>query len=530
MIPDSPSLGSYRVARPGFEAAGPADSGAQMRLVVIMKPRHPLSEAEWAGVPWSRRRPAYEDHVARYGARRRDIAHVVAFARASQLEVLETRAAARMVILTGSVGAVSAAFRTPLTLFQSATGESYIGYTGELQLPEGWSEIVVAVAGVDQRPMAQRMRPPRRTASPGAFTVPELANIYGFPTALSGAGQCVGILEFGGWFAPGDPAQYFSSLGIEPAISTLDVGGKNMPGVGSNWEVTMDLEIAGALAPDATIVCYFGDNSEAGWLEALAGALHGAYRPTVLSTSWGNTELEAGAPTWTRGAMRAVELFLWEAAILGVTVFVAAGDYGSSDAQPDKEPHVRYPASSPYVVGCGGTTLTMQDGVRTEIVWNDADPDCGGATGGGVSAFFERPRWQRGVVVPRAGNGLEGRGVPDVAAHANICTGYRLYMSTIPDWVSGGTSAVAPLWAGLIARINQRLAALYGDDMTVGYLTPWLYSGAGASPAFHDVTVGSNGAYTAGVGWDPCTGWGTPDGTALMNALLGWLKVRPPCP
>jgi len=513
-------LQSRREVRPGFEAAGPADPALPMRLAVVLKPHQPLPEAEWAGAPWNRLRPSYEEHVARHGARGRDIRDVVAFAEATQLEVVRTSAAARTVILRGSVAAVGDAFQTALLLYRSTLSEeSYVGYSGHLQLPHSWHDIVVAVAGVDQRRMAERRGPVPRREPALPFTLPELAAIYGFPPCLTAAGQSIGLLQFLGGYRAAAVEHYFGSLGVAPVLREVDAGWHNDPGKGLNLEPTMDVEIAGALAPRATIVSYFAEPSEEGWIEALGCALHGEDRPSVLSISWGYTEFAPnGMPTWTPAVMAAVDLFFLEAAVLGVTVFVAAGDNGSSDGQPGPEPHVRYPASSRFVIACGGTTLSVKRGVRRETVWNDAAG--GGVTGGGASAYFDRPGWQQYVLVPPAGNGLDGRGIPDVAADADFRTGYRLYREDDPDWISGGTSAVAPLYAGLIARINQQLAALYGPRMTVGYLTPWLYDGAGASPAFHDVTRGTNGAYRARRGWDPCTGWGTPDGTALMNALI----------
>jgi len=150
--------------------------------------------------------------------------------------------------------------------------------------------------------------------------------------------------------------------------------------------------------------------------------------------------------------------------------------------------------------------------ISDEETWNDLATG-GGATGGGVSQVFALPPWQQNANVPAAPNGTLGRGVPDVAGDADPNSGYQIVVDSQPG-VVGGTSAVAPLWAGLIAVINQQLSH------AVGYLNPLLYT-ANIEVTFHDITAGNNGGYQAGAGWDPCTGLGTPDGAALLAALSG---------
>ena len=199
------------------------------------------------------------------------------------------------------------------------------------------------------------------------------------------------------------------------------------------------------------------------------------------------------------------------AAMLGITVCCASGDNGSSDGIKDGRAHVDFPASSPHVVACGGTRLEASKGaISNEVVWNAAG---GGATGGGVSDVFALPSWQSAAKVPPSANpgGRRGRGVPDVSGDADPATGYQVRVDGT-DAVYGGTSAVAPLLAALVARIAQRL------DSPVGFLNPVLYGAAGRS-ALHDVTKGSNGAYKASKGWDACTGLGSPDGAKLLRVL-----------
>jgi kumamolisin len=208
----------------------------------------------------------------------------------------------------------------------------------------------------------------------------------------------------------------------------------------------------------------------------------------------------------TQQLIQQLESSFAAAAAKKITVFAASGDHGSSDGQTDGLAHVQYPASSANVTGCGGSVLTLNgSAIASEIVWNNTD----GSTGGGVSSF-PLPSWQSGAGVPASANpgGTVGRGVPDVCGHADS---YQIFVSGASS-NPAGTSAVAPLWAGLTALINQQLG------IRVGLLNPQIYQSSVAS-TFHDVTSGSNGAYSAGPGWDPCTGLGSPNGSALATAL-----------
>jgi kumamolisin len=239
---------------------------------------------------------------------------------------------------------------------------------------------------------------------------------------------------------------------------------------------------------------YFAPNSDDGFVDAIATAAHASPTPAALSISWGQSEDQ-----WTAQARSAMDEALTDAAALGVTVTAAAGDNGSADAPGGSGRHADFPASSPHVLACGGTRLQVSGGSVTETVWNDGGQ--GGATGGGISDVFARPEWQSGAGVP-----AEGRGVPDVAAVADPQTGYQVYVDG-EAMVIGGTSAVAPLWAGIVARLVQLGSA------PLGLLQPRLYAGASPgrpSPLLRDVTEGSNGAFSASAGWDACTGLGVP--------------------
>jgi kumamolisin len=277
-------------------------------------------------------------------------------------------------------------------------------------------------------------------------------------------------------------------------------GAGNSPGVAADAEVALDIQVVGSTAPGSEIIVYFAPNSTRGFYDAIAAAVHDAVRrPSIVSISWGTAESR-----WTGQAMDSYDALFADAAASGVTVFAACGDTGATDGVPDGGLHVDFPASSPHVVGCGGTRLT--DGVET--VWNNLAGG-GGATGGGVSAHFARPGYQDNAGVPVGVDGRLMRGVPDVAGVADPATGYRIRVNAT-EVVVGGTSAVAPLWAGLTALVNAR-----GGGAS-GFVQPRLYATSGA---LRDIEQGDNGGYAAGPGWDPCTGLGVPAGEATVSAL-----------
>jgi kumamolisin len=218
----------------------------------------------------------------------------------------------------------------------------------------------------------------------------------------------------------------------------------------------------------------------------------------VISISWGAAEIN-----WTHQAMTALDAACQSAAALGVTITVASGDNGSSDGVNDHKDHVDFPASSPHVLACGGTRLVGSGStISQETVWNDTG---GGATGGGISSFFPRPNWQASA------NTKKWRGVPDVAGDADPETGYIIRVDG-KTMVIGGTSAVAPLWAGLIAVANQQ------NGKPAGFIQPAIYAAKNKS-AFRDIVQGNNGSFHAGPGWDACTGLGSPIAPRVITAI-----------
>jgi kumamolisin len=495
---------------------------------------NPASAAQFsATLPQHRKYLTREEFAANYGAAAVDIAKVEAFAHQNNLTVLEVSPARRTVLLSGTIAALSHAFGVYLANYEHPDG-NFRGRTGPVYIPEDLADIVQGVFGFDCRPMARphfrRPVPPidpglraaRKPATPAGFTPVQIAQIYNFPSGADGTGQCIGILEFGGGYTSGELDTYFQQLGIAPpSVTAVAVDGvTNQPAPGQDspdTEVMLDIEMAGGVAPGATIAVYFSNFTEQGWVDAITTAVHDTvHKPSVLSISWGFAE---GQQIWSTQAIQAVNEAFQAAASMGVTVCCAAGDDGSRDQVDDGLAHCDFPASSAFVLACGGTSL-QASGTRitSEAVWNDGSD--GGATGGGISDAIDLPSFQAHANVPPSVNpgGRIGRGVPDVAGNADPQTGYNV-LADGQSGVVGGTSAVAPLWAGLIARLNQKLGTL------VGYLNPLLYAQVQAAAALNDVTSGTNditgdiGGYSANPGWDACTGWGSPNGAAILAAL-----------
>ncbi len=518
MTPSAPSgrveiPGSERELDPTHARVGDIDETVEIEVSVYVRARADLGwvDVEARRAPGERRRLSREDWAQTQGADQADIDAVTSFAPGAGLDVVQADVSRRVVVLRGTVRALADAFSAQLVgVFAPASGApSYRARTGPLSVAPELAGVVSGVFGLDDRPQA-RAHVRRRAFDPTSYTPGQVAQAYGFPSGASGVGETVGILELGGGFSTADLSTYFAGLSLAaPSVTAVSVdGGQNDPGkdTDADGEVMLDVEVIGAVANGASIAVYFAPNTDQGFIDGLSTAVHdAANKPSVISISWGQSE-----DSWSAQSRTQMEQILIEGAALGVTVTVAAGDNGSTDSVTDGQQHVDFPASAPHALACGGTRLEASGAtINSETVWNDpAD----GATGGGVSRQFPLPSYQSAAKVPdNVDTGTPGRGVPDVCGDADPGTGYVIRVDGGHQTI-GGTSAVAPLWAGLIARLNQELG------VPVGFLQPRLYPLLG-SAAFHDVTTGNNGAYTAGPGWDACTGLGSPDGTVLADRL-----------
>jgi kumamolisin len=484
-----------------------------IEISVILKPKVRARVPHQGGAPLSR-----EEFAAKHGADSAMIDKIKQFAKEYHLTVGEASPERRTVHLSGTAANMIGAFEVKLDKYEFQ-GQQYRARTGTIKLPADLADSVEAVLGLDNRPQAKahfRVRGEAvRSGGTGhaaasaavSYSPRQVAELYQFPLDVDGAGETVGILELGGGYKPADLKNYFASLGItEPTVVSVSVDkGKNAPTTpnSADGEVLLDIEVIGAVAPGARIVVYFAPNTSAGFQDALTTAIHDTKnKPSVISCSWGSAE-----STWTAQAMTAFDSAAQDAAALGVSLCAASGDNGSSDGVTTGGNHVDFPASSPHILGCGGTSLQSANGVITsETVWNDGAT--GGSSGGGYSTQFPLPTWQAsaGISPPSGG----GRGVPDVSGDADPDTGYNVLVDG-KSLVIGGTSAVAPLWSGLIALLNQKLGT------PLGFLQPILYGLPETD--FRDIVSCSNGAYSAGPGWDACTGLGSPSGANLLKAL-----------
>lgn len=541
--------GSDKIALPEGSLIGdvPADERFQVTVRVRRQAALPSLEAYAALAPSRGQFMTRAEMAAQHGASAEDLQKVAAFAQSYSLTVDDSDAARRSVLLSGTAAEFEQAFGVTLKLYNLGGTVSYRGRSGPIFVPSDLGGIVVGVFGLDNRPFAtahhslkRRKHPPVPPEADTAYYPAQIAALYNFPSDVTGQGQKIGIIELGGGFRQADLKTYFAAAGIAspPSVSTATFagGGTNSPGTDAldpanpDVEVLLDIEVAGSVAPGAEIIVYFAkDASDQGFLDVMTAAVNDPQNElTALSISWGGPEAGAGTGTAASATAQFQDNFdqaLQTAAHLGITVCVASGDSGSAnyaanDPNWDGGAHADFPASSSYALGCGGTRITTSgDALTSEVVWHPG-PNVG--TGGGVSRYFALPSYQADANIPPAVNpdGPIMRGVPDVSGDAASESGYRVLCDgqEFPDAAKqipgiGGTSAVAPLWAGLVALLAESLGA------KLGWINPQLYKLSSGAGAFNDITDGNNGDYQAAPGWDPCTGLGTPNGQKLRDAL-----------
>jgi kumamolisin len=499
-IPFAPSL---RLAPHGVKHEAVPD-GHSIDFSLYLKPR---------ALPGGMHRASLAQD--RHAVHREDIALVEKFAREAGLEVVAVAPERRLIKLRGSAKAIRAAFRTELHEYHDG-GTVFRGRSGMLHMPADMAEIVEAVLGIDNRKIAEPrlLRRPAAKAESASYLPNQVAGFYNIPTTATGAGVTIALIELGGGFLASDNQAAFAAMGLAvPEVIAVPVdGGANTPTPddGADGEVALDIQVAGGVAPGAKIAVYFTGNSDSGFVDAItAAATDATNKPSVMSISWGSPEAN-----WTAQAQSAMTSALQDAAGLNVSVFVAAGDNLATDGLTDGKAHVDFPASSPWAIGCGGTLISVADGkISAEQVWNEGTS----GTGGGISDVYPVPSFQEGVKLPPSVNGgRSGRGVPDVAGNADPNSGFVVVVSGQQE-VVGGTSAVAPFWAGLLAVVNQNATT------PAGFFLPKLYAGSGG--AVREITKGNNKpsgskiGYDAGPGWNACTGLGVPDGAAVIALL-----------
>jgi kumamolisin len=527
-----PLPGSKRSLLPDSRPAGPVDLSLLQSLTIRVRSREDVAKLEemvykQSSQPLKDRIYLTREQLAQqHGAKAADLDLVEQYAQRHNLAIAHRSAAERSIVLSGKLGDLLSAFPANVQIYHHPDG-TYRGRQGEISIPEGLDKIVTGVFGFDTRPR-QRSRHRHQilaASGPGGdkgVAATEYAKRYNFPTefegkTLDGTGQTIALIELGGGYRYSDLQVFFQEIGVPmPNIVAVPVdNAANNPSTPGPFdsEVMMDLEVAGAVAPKAQFVVYFAPNGDKGLMDAISKAVHDTERkPDVISISWGSSENANDQ----QGTDAYHELFV-AAASVGITVCAATGDYGAANMPyrgRDNGIHVNHPASDYSVLACGGTQISNGE----DVVWNTGQPlsENSAATGGGISVLFQPPPpYQDSVQIPVSlASGKSGRGVPDIA----MCAINYFTRVDSSESAAGGTSAVTPLMAALVVRLNQ------AKQKNVAFLNPFLYANADRG-IFHDVTSGTNAlgdganGYQAGPGWDACTGLGTPDGTAILNNL-----------
>jgi kumamolisin len=560
---------------------GPAGEGELIKLTIIVR-RHPggtpMKKLEdFQNVKAVRQEQVTHDNFAdKYGADQAELDQVADFARAHGLQVLGTNRSRRSVDVQGTVAQVREAFAVQFNHYDSPKGK-YSSYEGPVHLPAALSSIVEAVVGLDNRPVPARRHiargsnpmplvdpeaagDPGEAGNPGAAgvearhkpkppqpavsadpsnTVPlspqQVAKFYNFPTG-NGKGQTIGIYEMqiidgSQTFNPGytatDIADTIKAFGgglTVPVPVDVAIDGQANAGV-SDGETVLDITVSGAIAQGAKLAVYFTPgSSNANIIHALQAMIHpdaGQPTPTVLSISYGWFPDDDTSSSITDSDFTQIQQLFQDAATLKITVLVSSGDSGAKYSSATQA-QTSYPATDPWIISCGGSTIGNNSGGKfDEYVWNDVFGGNSGATGGGVSAKFPVPAYQGAFTIPvRNTTKTKGRGIPDIAGNASPNSGYAEFQAGSSVGPTGGTSAVSPLYAGLIAIINANLG------LSVGYINTLLYNLSNS--AFRKITgppgpannsYGGVTGYPASGVWNACTGLGSVDGVALQTGL-----------
>ncbi|MFF3374902.1 protease pro-enzyme activation domain-containing protein [Streptomyces sp. NPDC002680] len=441
--------------------------------------------------------------AARFGRTDAEVKQLKDYLRAQGLTVGKVHSGNLLVDASGTAAQLEKAFGTKLSTWKDAgSGRAFYANDSAPTLPTSIASLVSDVAGLNNRVQLHHQSTSRvapRNGPGGGYTPAQLKGGYNVSGTYTGSGQKIALLEFDG-FQQSNITKYDTNYSLgspTPTVSKVD-GGSGALGDGQ-VEVELDIEVLHAIAPKANVTVFEGPNSDAGEVDTYQAIVDSGI-PTT-SISWGAAESAR-----TTSNINAVDAVFKAGAAQGLGFYAASGDDGSDDAG-DGGTSVDYPASDPYVTGVGGTklTVTSANAFSKEVAWS------GG--GGGKSSVFKIPSWQT-AVQKSAGGGF--RQVPDVSAHANPSPGVSIYSQG--SWGTvGGTSAAAPEWAAFAALYNQQAAA--AGEANLGFANPALYSASGTG--FHDITSGSNGAYSAATGWDFTTGWGSYNATTLATKLLG---------
>ena len=466
------------------------------------------------------------EFTTRFGPTEADYAAVQEFARTNGLKITGTHPGRVVLDVRATVKDLERIFHIKLRTYRHPR-EARDFYAPDIEPTTVFPAAVLQVSGLDNYSLPQpksvtkslisQVTPKNGSSSVGAYIGNDFRRAYVPNTQLTGAGQSVALLQFDG-YASNDIVAYASAAGLSMVSLTnvLVNGGVSVPGTGE-VEVCLDIEMVMSMAPGISqIIVYEGPNGGTAWSTILAKIAEDNLARQV-SCSWGATS--PGAPDLVS------EGIFKQMAAQGQSFFNATGD---NDAFVGGIP---FPSESTNITQVGGTTLTMNgSGISyvSETVWNwnnSGNPGIG--SGGGISANFGLPPWQQGLSTAVNQGSTTLHNVPDVALTAD-----NVYVvhggSGVGSGGHGGTSCAAPLWAGFMALVNEQ--AETAARTSVGFINPAVYAigtGTNYQNCFHDVVTGNNfwssspTNFPAVAGYDLCTGWGTPNGQNLMNALGG---------
>lgn len=488
---------------------GAVSAAKRISVAISLTPRNDKSLDTFVADVSNPRSSSYGHYLtkaqfaARFGRTDAEVKQVKEYLRAQGLTVGKVHSGNLLVDASGTAAQLEKAFGTKLSTWKDTkSGRAFYANETAPTLPTGIAGLVSDVTGLNNR--AQLHHQGSAKVNPhngpgGGYTPAQIKGGYNVSGTYTGSGQKIALLEFDG-FAQSNITKYDTNYSLgspTPTVSKVD-GGSGALGDGQ-VEVELDIEVLHAIAPKANVTVFEGPNSDAGEVDTYQAIVDSGI-PTT-SISWGASESQR-----TTSNINAVDAVFKAGAAEGLGFYAASGDDGSDDAG-DGTTTVDYPAADPYVTGVGGTTLT----VTSANAWSKETAWSGG--GGGKSSVFKIPSWQT-AVQKTAGGGY--RQVPDVSALANPSPGVSIYSQG--SWGTvGGTSAAAPEWAAFGALYNQQAAA--AGKANLGFANPALYTASGTG--FHDITSGSNGAYSAASGWDFTTGWGSYNAATLATKLLG---------
>lgn len=458
-----------------------------------------------------------QQFTAMFGPTRASINQIVSYLTREGLHVSSVSSNRLLIDASGSLATVERAFNTSIADYL-LKGRSVYAPTREPSMPAALAGLVLNISGLDNVAQYRHAALQIHTADPaGGFTPSDLRTAYDMNPLLSsvnGTGQTTAIFELDG-YKSSDVTTYLSTFNLGSAkFSNVFVDGtSNTAGAGA-IEVELDMEVMSAIAPGANQKIYIGPNSTSG-VNDTYNRIVTDNTARVTSTSWGLCEALSGT-----SELSALDTIFTQAAAQGQTIFAAAGDSGAFDCN-DNNLAVDSPADDPHVVGVGGTNLQVGTGsvYGSESVWSNPNDTSrspnGSGGGGGLSSFFTKPSYQTGPGVDT--NTM--RHVPDISADADPASGYAIFCTASASGCPasgnvevGGTSAAAPLWAGVATDTNAFLASQ--GKSSLGNVNAELYRLFNTSQSFtayHDITVGNNLHYNATAGYDLASGIGTPD-------------------